>query len=252
MALQKGCDLLLIFCRVDGAGGVDQPPARLEQRRSGIQNCRLCGKQFCLPVSFQLFIAEIRFFCQNAQAAARHIRQDAVCHGQCRVRFGGIITKGMHPGKAHTVYRGADQPHTVFGCIATVQCSCALHLLGQQNRLAAGGSAQVQHRFTGGCAHAKGCQLTGLSFYMVVSLPEQLVVRRAAREPCQHTAGHDALPHLCCALLCKQRTQLCSAGLEGVCTQTGQTAIGLIGQDAQCFIRVVFVEEFCHIPPGRA
>ena len=87
---------------------------------------------------------------------------------------------------------------------------------------------------------------------MVVSLPEQLIICRAPREPCQHAAGHDALPHLCCALLCKQRTQLRSAGLEGVCTQAGQTAIGLIGQDAQCFIRVVFVEEFCHIPPGRA
>ena len=54
VTLQKGCDLLLIFCRVDGAGGVDQPPARLEQRRSDIQNCCLCGKQLCLPGSFQL------------------------------------------------------------------------------------------------------------------------------------------------------------------------------------------------------
>ena len=87
---------------------------------------------------------------------------------------------------------------------------------------------------------------------MVVALPEQLIVCWAARKPCQHTAGHDALSNLRCALLCKQRAQLCSAGLEGVCTQAGQTAIGLIGQDAQCFVRVVFVEKFRHIPPGRA
>ena len=158
----------------------------------------------------------------------------------------------MHPSKAHAVYRGADQPHTVLCRIATVQCSCALHLLGQQNRLAAGGSAQVQHRFTGGCAHAKGCQLAGLSLHMVVALSEQFVVCRTAGKSCQHAAGHNTLPHLCCALLCKQRTQLRSAGLEGVCAQAGQAAIGLIGQDAQCFVRVVFVEEFCHIPPGRA
>ena len=158
----------------------------------------------------------------------------------------------MHPGKAHAVYRGADQSHTILCRIAAVQFSSALHLLGQQNRLAAGGSAQVQHRFTGGCAHTKGCQLAGLPLYMIVPLPEQLVVCRAARKTCQHTAGHNTLPHLCCALLCKQRAQLCSAGLEGVCAQTGQTAIGLIGQDAQCFIRVIFVEEFRHIPPGRA
>ena len=158
----------------------------------------------------------------------------------------------MHPSKAHAVYRGANQPHTVLCCIAAVQFSSALHLLGQQNRLAAGGSAQIQHRLAGGCAHAKGCQLAGLSLHMVVALSEQLVVCRAAGKSCQYTAGHDALPYLCCALLCKQRAQLCSAGLEGVCTQTGQTAIGLIGQDAQCFIRVIFVEEFRHIPPGRA
>ena len=252
MALQKGCDLLLIFCRVDGAGGIDQPSARLEQRRSGIQNCRLCGKQFCLPGSFQLFIAQIWLFCQNAQAAARHIRQDAVCHGQCGVRLGGIITKGMHPSKAYAIHSGADEPHTVLCRIAAVQLSCTLHLLGQQNGLAAGGSAQIQHRLAGGCAHAKGCQLAGLSLHMVVALSEQFVVCRTAGKSCQHAAGHNTLPHLCCALLCKQRAQLCSAGLEGVCTQTGQTAIGLIGQDAQCFIRVIFVEEFRHIPSGRA
>ena len=87
---------------------------------------------------------------------------------------------------------------------------------------------------------------------MVVALSEQFVVCRTAGKSCQHAAGHDALPYLCCALLCKQRAQLCSAGLEGVCTQTGQTSIGLIGQDAQCLVRVVFVEKFRHIPPGRA
>ena len=158
----------------------------------------------------------------------------------------------MHPGKAHAIHSGADQPYTVFCRITAVQFSCALHLLGQQNGLAAGGSTQIQHRLTGGCTHAKSCQLTGLPLHMVVPLPEQLVVCRAARKPCQHTAGHDSLPHLCCALLCEQRTQLCSADLDGICAQTGQTSIGLIGQDAQCFIRVVFVEEFRHIPPGRA
>ena len=87
---------------------------------------------------------------------------------------------------------------------------------------------------------------------MVVALSEQFVVCRTAGKSCQHAAGHNTLPHLCCALLCKQRAQLCSAGLEGVCTQTGQTAIGLIGQDAQCFIRVIFVEKFRHIQSGRA
>ena len=158
----------------------------------------------------------------------------------------------MHSGKAHTIHSGADQPHTVLCRIATVQFSGALHLLGQQNGLAAGGCAQVQHRLAGGCPHAKGCQLTGLPLHMVVALPEQFVICRTARKPCQHTTGHDALSHLCCALLCKQRTQLRSAGFEGVCTQTGQASIGLIGQDAQCFIRVIFMEKFRHIPPGRA
>ena len=43
VALQKGCDLLLIFCRVDGAGRVNQPPAGLEQPGRCIQNGRLGG-----------------------------------------------------------------------------------------------------------------------------------------------------------------------------------------------------------------
>ena len=85
VALQKSGDLLLILCRVDGTGGVDQPSPCPELRCSGIQDGSLGGKQLCLPGSFQLFIAQIRLFCQDAQAAAGHIRKDAVCHGQRRV-----------------------------------------------------------------------------------------------------------------------------------------------------------------------
>ena len=87
---------------------------------------------------------------------------------------------------------------------------------------------------------------------MEISLPEQLVFRRASLEPGQHTAGHNAglrflcsgSQHLCAEFFC--------ACLQRVCPQASHAAIGFVGEDIQCFIRVVFVQKFRHIPPGRA
>ena len=87
---------------------------------------------------------------------------------------------------------------------------------------------------------------------MVISLPEQFLVGGAALEPGQHTAGHYALPHLPhteCSELFAQRS---GVRFERVCPQAGQAAVCLVGEDVPCFVRVVLVQEFCHIPPGRA
>ena len=83
---------------------------------------------------------------------------------------------------------------------------------------------------------------------MVISLPEQFLVGGAALEPGQHTAGHYALPHLPhteCSELFAQRS---GVRFERVCPQAGQATVRLVGEDVPCFVRVVLVQEFCHIP----
>ena len=127
-----------------------------------------------------------------------------------------------------------------------------MHLLGQQDGLAAGRGAQVDDRFSGLCVHAERRQLAGLPFHMEVPLPEQLIFRRAALEADQHTARHNAPLCFLCAGSQQLCTKLIGAAFQRVRPQAGHAAVGLVGKDIQCFVRVVFVQKFRHIPPGRA
>ena len=201
---------------------------------------------------FEGLVADVRLLGEDAEAAAGGVHQNSVRHGQVGICLCAVGDPGLHVGKPHPLHGLADQLDAVLADVAAHQPPFVPHLLDEEQALAAGGSAEVEDGIAGLCLHTEGCQLAGLSLHMVVALPEQFVVCRTAGKSCQHAAGHNTLPHLCCALLCEQRTQLCSAGLDGICAQAGQPIISLMGQDAQCFIRVVFVEEFRHIPPGRA
>ena len=87
---------------------------------------------------------------------------------------------------------------------------------------------------------------------MVISLPEQFLVGGAALESGQHTAGHYALPHLPHTEGSELFAQRSGVRFEWVCPQAGQAAVCLVGEDVPCFVRVVLVQEFCHIPPSRA
>ena len=119
----------------------------------------------------------------------RHIRQNAVGLRQGRVCLRCVIAQGFHVGKAHPFHGGADELYAVLRRVAAVQRAGILHFLGQQQGLAAGRGAQVQHGLTGFCLHTESRQLAGLPLHMVISLPEQFLIRGAALESGQHTAG---------------------------------------------------------------
>ena len=198
----------------------------------------------------QRFVADIRLFGQDAQAAAGGVHKDAVGLGQAGVLPGGIVAEGFDIGKAHPLHCRADEADAVLSCIAADETAGPLHFLGQQERLAAGGRAEVQHRFAGLCLHAERRQLAGLPFDVVVSLPEPRVLGRASLKCGQHTARHKARLGRCA-----QRRQLFAEGggigLERVDPQAGPAAVSRIGQDAQRLVRVMDAEEVRHIFPGR-
>ena len=198
-------------------------------------------------------IADIRLFGQDSQPAAGCVHQDAVCLRQLGVWSGGIIAKRLDTGgKSHPFHGLGNELDAVFGHVAADEPPGALHFLSQQQRFAAGGCTEVQHGIARLCLHTEGRQLAGLSLHMVVSLPEELLFRRAALKTGQHTARDDPRFRALGTILHQQLTQLCRAGLERVCPQAGHTAVCRMSQDAKCLLRVMAVQKLRDLPAGGA
>ena len=203
-----------------------------------------------MAVFRQGFITDIRLFCQNAEAAAGGIHQDAVRCGELRIWPRRVVAKGFDVCKAHPLHRRPNKPDAVFRRVAADESTGTLHLLGQQDGLAAGSRAEVQHRFAGLCLHAEGGQLAGLTFHVVAPRPEQVVVGGAALKFCEDAARHDARLGRSA-----QRVQLFAEGghigLEGVRPEARSAAVCRVGQDAQRFVRVAAAEKLRHVLPCR-
>ena len=155
-------------------------------------------------------------------------------------------------GKAHPFHSAPDEPDPVLCHIAAVQCALPLHLLGQQQRFTAGCRTEVDHGIAGLCLHTEGCQLAGLPLHMETALLEERVLRRAALELCQHTAGYKAGLRALHAAFQQLFAEGFRRPLQGVGPEAGQAAVGGVGQDAQRFLGVMGAQKLCHILPRRA
>ena len=85
-------------------------------------------------------------------------------------------------GKPHPLHGLADQLDAVLADVAAHQPPFVLHLLDEEQALAAGGGAEVEDGIAGLCLHAEGGKLAGLPLDVEVSLPEQPALCRTPLE----------------------------------------------------------------------
>ena len=141
---------------------------------------------------FEVLVPDVRLLGEDAEAAAGGVYQNSVRHGQVGIGLCAVGDAGLHVGKPHPLHGLADQLDAVLADVAAHQPPFVLHLLDEEQALAAGGGAEVEDGIAGLCLHTEGCQLAGLPLHMETALLEERVLRRAALELCQHAAGHKA------------------------------------------------------------
>ena len=131
---------------------------------------------------FEGLVADVRLLGEDAEAAARGVYQDGIRHGQVGIRSGAVGDAGLHVGKPHPLHGLADQLDAVLADVAAHQPPFVLHLLDEEQALAAGGGAEVEDGIAGLCLHAEGGKLAGLPLHVEISVPEKPALRRAALE----------------------------------------------------------------------
>ena len=152
MVAEEGLQQLAVLSGIDGAGGIDQLTARLEQGQQGLQEAALQQHQLANQGRGDA-PAGIGVAGQGAQARAGGIQQDAIKPaaplGFLGRQLSGIGNQGVDGAQAEA---GGVDPHpaqAALGAIHRPHLALVADQFSQVGALAAGGSAGIEDALAG-------------------------------------------------------------------------------------------------------